>query len=113
LAAPLIKEPPKISLPDPQVNPAWYGEFWVKYPLNQTLYPMHFGHLFKARFEFAVIVNRISLKFFDHKGGKDKAAQSSHKTVTGFIRDFTAWYTSLPDPLTPKKIVFPSQISLQ
>ena len=113
LAAPLIKEPPKASLPDPQENPAWYGEFWIKYSLNQTLYPMDFGYVFKAASEFCVIINRISLEFFDHKGGKGEAAQPSHKTVTDFIGDCTAWYTSLPDPLTPKKIVFPSQLTLQ
>jgi hypothetical protein len=72
---------------------------------------MHYGHVFKARSEFCVILNRISLKILDKKGGK--AAQSSRETVVNLIRDFTAWYVSLPDPLSPKKIVFPSQIGIQ
>jgi hypothetical protein len=123
LAVPLIREPPKIPLPDPEENPAWYGEFWIKYPLNQTLYPMYYGQVFKARSEFCAIVNRISLGLFDREGkeGKEceegeevgKAAQPSLKNVVGFIGDFTAWYVSLPEPLTAKRIVFPSQISLQ
>jgi len=110
LIAPLIKEPPKTHLPDPGKNPAWYGEFWIRYPLNEKLYPMDYGHIFKARCEFCVIINRVSLKFFDEKGGK---AAQSREAVTDFVEDFTAWYHSLPDPLTPKKLVFPSQINLQ
>jgi hypothetical protein len=72
---------------------------------------MEYGHIFKARSEFCVILNRISIKFFNNEGGK--AAQSSRKTVADFVGDLTAWYFSLPDPLTPKNIVFPSQIKLQ
>jgi hypothetical protein len=71
---------------------------------------MDFGHGFKALSEFCVILNRASLGVFDEDG---KATQLSRKTVVGLIRDITAWYSSLPDPLTPKKMVFPSQISLQ
>jgi hypothetical protein len=72
---------------------------------------MAYGCLFKARSEFCAILNRISLKFFDKEGGK--AAQASRKTITDFVGNLTAWYLSLPDPLMPKKIVFPSQINLQ
>jgi hypothetical protein len=109
--APLIKESPKTPLPNPKQNPAWYGELWIKYPLNQTLYPLGNGYLFKARSEFSIILNRISLKFFDNEDGF--AAQPTREIVADFARDFAVWYFSLPDPLTPKNIVFPSQIVLQ
>jgi hypothetical protein len=109
--APPIKEPPKTLPPNLEENPGWYGEFWIKFPLNQTLYPLDFGHDFKARSEFFVILNRVSLELFDKEGSK--SAQPSRKILVDFVGDFTAWYLSLPDPLTPKKIVFPSQITLQ
>lgn len=110
LVTPLIKEPPRARLPDPEQNPAWYGELWIKYPLVQTLFPMHYGYLFKARSELSVIINRIALELFDKEGGK--AAQSSRKIAAGFVRDLKAWHFSLPDPLTPKEVVFPSQFKL-
>ena|SRR5579871_504066 len=111
LMPPLIKEPPKRPLPDSEENLTWYGEFWIRYPLNETLYPMDYRYTFRARCEFSVILNRVSLKFFDNK--VEKATKPSRKTVTEFIADFTTWYYSLPDPLTPKKIVFQSQICVQ
>jgi hypothetical protein len=74
------------------------------------LYPVDYCYLFKANSDFCVILNRVSLKFFGEGGN---SAQSSRKTVAGFVGDLTAWYFSLPDPLTPKRIVFPSQIKLQ
>jgi hypothetical protein len=107
----LIRETPKVPLPDPKQNPAWYGEFWLKYPLSQTLCSTHFGHLFKAKAEFCVILNRIVVEIFGKEGGK--VTQCPPKIVANFARDFTAWHFSLPDPLTPKKIVFPSQFKLQ
>lgn len=72
---------------------------------------MDYRHILKARSDFCVILNRVSLKFFDKKDGK--TTQPSHKTVADFVVDFTTWYYSLPDTLTPKKIVFQSQICLQ
>lgn len=107
---PLMMEPPKVPLPNPKQYPAWYGEFWIKYPLSQTLFPMHYGHFFKAKSEFCVILNRVAIKFFGQGG---KATECPPKIVAGFTQDFTAWRLSLPDPLTPKKIVFPSQLKLQ
>jgi hypothetical protein len=113
---PLIREPPKTPLPDPKQNPAWYGELWIKYPLNQTLYSMDCGYLFKARSEFSIILNRAALKFFGDKGGKASQPPPPpppREIVVDLVEDFGVWYSSLPDPLTPKKIVFPSQIILQ
>jgi len=109
--APLIREPPKVPLPDPNHHPAWFGEFWIKYPLSQTLCPTHYGHFFKAKTEFCIILNRVATELFDKQGGK--ITQCPPKTVAGFAQQFKAWYLSLPDPLTPKKIVFPSQLKIQ
>jgi len=72
---------------------------------------MHYGQLFKAKSEFCIILNRIAIEFFSKVGGK--ATQCPPKTVANFAREFTAWHFSLPDPLKPKKIVFPSQLKLQ
>ena len=110
--APLIREPPRTPLPDPKQNIAWYGEFWLKYPLNQTLSPMYYGHLFKAKCEFCVIINRVATELFG-KGGGGKATQCHSKTLARLARDFTSWYSLLPGPLRPERIVFPSQFKLQ
>lgn len=107
----MIKESPKAPLPDVKQNPSWYGEFWLKYPLSQTLIPMHNGQLFKARSELCIILNRVAIELFGKEGVK--VTQSSSKPVANFVRDFLAWQYSLPDPLRPKNIVFPSQFKLQ
>jgi hypothetical protein len=54
----------------------------------------------------------MSLKFFSNEGGFTTPPPSK-KLVTDFVGDITEWYFSLPDPLTAKKIVYPSQIILQ
>lgn len=54
---PLLRDPPDQPLPDPSENAEWYGEIWVKYPVNQNLSPSYFGHVFKARSRFRVIMN--------------------------------------------------------
>ncbi|WAO93270.1 Zn(2)-C6 fungal-type domain-containing protein [Fusarium falciforme] len=47
--SPTLKYPPRVALPDPLRDPRWYGEVWLKYPLETTLFPTHFGQFFKAR----------------------------------------------------------------
>lgn len=72
---------------------------------------MHYGYTFKARSEFCIILNRLALKFFDSEGGF--GVQPPRKMVADIVGDFAEWYFALPEPLTPKEIVFPSQITLQ
>ena len=108
---PLIKEPPDVDLPDPEQYSGWYGETWIKYPLNQTLCPVQFGQLFKAKAEFCVILNRLGSNLF--KDDKISATGLSTKETTDFANEFSTWYAALPSPLTPENIVFPAQLKLQ
>ncbi|KAF5231123.1 hypothetical protein FAUST_9429 [Fusarium austroamericanum] len=50
MLAPLIKKPPVWVIPDPSEDPYWYGETWVKYPLNHGLSPLNMGEVLRARF---------------------------------------------------------------
>ncbi|KAF5636194.1 nitrogen assimilation transcription factor nit-4 [Fusarium sp. NRRL 52700] len=49
MLSPLIKEPPKWPLPDPSEDPSWYGDIWVKYPLNHGLSSVCLGEVIHAR----------------------------------------------------------------
>ncbi|KAF5549290.1 nitrogen assimilation transcription factor nit-4 [Fusarium mexicanum] len=57
MLSPLIKEPPKWPLPDPSEDPSWYGEIWVKYPLNHGLSSTCLGEVIHARSRFRIIMN--------------------------------------------------------
>ncbi|KAF5591473.1 nitrogen assimilation transcription factor nit-4 [Fusarium pseudocircinatum] len=57
MLSPLINEPPKWPLPDPSEDQSWYGEIWVKYPLNHGLSSMCFGEVIHARSRFRIIMN--------------------------------------------------------
>ncbi|KAF2096473.1 nitrate assimilation regulatory protein nirA [Rhizodiscina lignyota] len=107
---PLIKDPPKAALPDPDLDPGWYGEFWVQYPLNETPCPMHYGHFFKAKQEIVTICHSIATVMFDKDTGQ--AAQSSPQLIGNFALELRGWFASLPASLTPTNIVFPSHLKL-
>jgi hypothetical protein len=85
-----------------------YGELWLRYPLNPTLFPVHFGHVFKARSEFCVILNDADKMLFP------KAESSfTAKDVVGLYMRFTKWHVNLPDVLKPRNIVLTSHLKLQ
>ncbi|KAF2692176.1 hypothetical protein K458DRAFT_286529, partial [Lentithecium fluviatile CBS 122367] len=50
---------PPYPLPDVAQNPGFYGEIWLRYPLDQQLYPMGFGHNMKAFCGLRIILNDI------------------------------------------------------
>lgn len=82
----------------------------MKYPLNQTIFPAHHGHLFKAKAELWSITNDIALQAFKYSGSRQRL---SIEQILGFYSRLTAWYNNLPEPLTPKRIVLPDQFKLQ
>ncbi|KAF9771796.1 hypothetical protein IL306_010542 [Fusarium sp. DS 682] len=104
---PLIKKPPKWPLPDPLGDPSWYGEVWVKYPLNHGLSPMYLGQVLRARSQFRIIMNEFCAAAYseESKVGIDLAYQ--------FRERLEGWYSNLPDSLTPRRIVLPGQLQLQ
>jgi hypothetical protein len=107
MISPLLKKPPEFPLPDPSEDPQWYGEIWAKYPLNQSLSPSYFGHVFRVRSQFRIIMNEYCQVAYS-KGSKvdlGKANELHSRLKT--------WFDGLPDPLLPKKIVLPGHLQLQ
>jgi hypothetical protein len=94
-------------LPDPSAHAAWYGEIWTRYPLNQTLSPTYYGHVFKATSDFRVILGELCHAFFN-----TESKLSAQQTVE-FVRRLTGWYKGLPAVLTPKYIVLPAHFLMQ
>lgn len=109
----LVKGPPNIALPDPDQDPEWYGEFWIQYPLNESRQRMDFGHLFKAKIEIMLIIQRISAVVIDKGNGAEAMTRPPYELISGFVNELISWYSSLPSCLSPTKIVFPSQLKLQ
>ncbi|KAF4460076.1 Zn(2)-C6 fungal-type DNA-binding domain [Fusarium albosuccineum] len=106
---PLIAAPPEFPLPDPTLCPQWYGDFWIKYPLDRMPTTAHYGHDFKARAELMAIMNEIAVEYFS---GIQPREGRSMKTILKFYAKLKAWHDALPEPLTVKRIVLPSQLKL-
>ncbi|KAF4902476.1 Nitrogen assimilation transcription factor nirA [Colletotrichum fructicola] len=103
---PLVKEPPDWPLPDPTREGGWYGEIWLQYPLVPGLQPTHFGHIFRTRAKFRVIMNEYCDAAFSPNGviSLDKANRLHEK--------LRRWYSDLPEPLKPKTIALPGHFQL-
>ncbi|KAG9495310.1 hypothetical protein J7337_013548 [Fusarium musae] len=106
MLSPLIKKPPKWPLPDPSEDPSWYGEIWVKYPLNHGLSSMCFAKVIHARSRFRIIMNDYC----------DAAYSEGSKVGVSLAYQFRErleeWYENLPASLTPRRIVLPGQLQL-
>jgi hypothetical protein len=108
--APQVLRPPESPLPAPSENSRWYGEFWLKYPLGTTLYPSNSGNVFKARAEFAVIMNDAAQRLF---GESSQSSGLSTVQVSEFYPRLKSWYHGLPEALSPRRAVLPSHLKLQ
>lgn len=107
---PYLENPPESPLPDPVASSQWYGEVWLRYPQSPTRTPSHVGSTFKARTGLRTIMNEIALDLF----GKPQIHKDLlYEKVLQFKSSLDAWVNSLPDGLTPSKIVFPTQFELQ
>ncbi|KAG5817520.1 hypothetical protein H9Q71_001862 [Fusarium xylarioides] len=109
--APLLRTPPHSPLPDPDLNPDWYSETWLKYPSTSVLVPMQYRYTFKARVEFSLILNGAMLQVSTNESN-NQVVQSGAGRIIETIEKLEAWYRALPDPLLPSNIVFPSQLKL-
>ncbi|KAK0671260.1 hypothetical protein QBC41DRAFT_315845 [Cercophora samala] len=115
---PLIKKPPDVSLPDPAVNPEWYGQIWLKYPGDTKLHTTHFPYQFQAQCQVRVIMNDMWLERFGSsrqsspEGGTTLLPSTQLEQANEFYARLKAWHDALPANLTPSQIVFPSQILL-
>ncbi|KAM0425507.1 hypothetical protein ACHAPT_009296 [Fusarium lateritium] len=103
---PLLKKPPKWPLPDPSEDIQWYGEIWIKYPLNHGLSPSCFGHVFRTRCQFRIIMNEVCDAAYSE--GSKITLDQAH----GFRERLEDWYHNLPGPLQPRTIVLPGHLQL-
>ncbi|KAF4973299.1 hypothetical protein FSARC_374 [Fusarium sarcochroum] len=94
MLSPLVKKPPKWPLPDPSEDSSWYGEVWVKYPLNHGLSPSCFGQVLRSRSRFRIIMNEFCDAAYSERSevGLDQAYQFY----------CTPWTTSTPFSLAPR-----------
>ncbi|RGP70996.1 nitrogen assimilation transcription factor nit-4 [Fusarium sporotrichioides] len=104
--APLIKEPPVWTLPDPSKDRYWYGETWVNYPLNHGLSPLDMGQVLQARCQFRIIMNEFCNAAYSE--GSEIDLNLAHR----FRGRLESWYRDLPESLTPKRIVLPGQLQI-
>lgn len=104
---PSIKSPPPIPLPDPLENPQWYGEVWIRYPLQRVPANYYFAHIFKANSQLRVIMNDICQASFGH------GSQFAFEKAKELHSRLEAWYHQLPRCLSPHNIVLPGHYFLQ
>ncbi|KAM0250860.1 hypothetical protein ACHAP5_002079 [Fusarium lateritium] len=106
MLSPLIKKPPIWPLPNPLEDPSWYGEVWVKYPLDHGLSASCVGEVFRARSLFRIIMN----EFCDAAYSEDSAVDID--LAYQLRRRLKEWYSNLREPLTAKRIVLPGQLQI-
>ena len=110
MKSPILETAPDYPLPNPAADAAWYGELILLYPPNQQSCQLHFGHFFKAKSELAVILSYITAKLWGNHAVSDSG-------LVGFVDDVSnkleEWSKTLPAPLLPAAIVFPTQLKLQ
>lgn len=106
---PLQNTPPEVPLPNVVHQPAWYGEVWLKYPLEQNLHPYHFAQFFNAKSGLRVILNDISRACY---GRSTPNYTPPAEKVWELYSRLRSWSADLPDSLLPRNIVLAAQLKL-
>ncbi|KAG7425123.1 Nitrogen assimilation transcription factor nirA [Fusarium oxysporum f. sp. raphani] len=109
--APMLRTPPQSPLPDPDRDPDWYSEIWLKYPSTSVLVPMQYRYTFKAKVEFSLVLNTAMLQAYTSESD-NQVVRSGTGRIIETVEKLEAWYRTLPGPLLPSNIVFPSQLKL-
>lgn len=107
-----LSSPPEVSLPDPDENMGWYGEFTLAYPPSTVPTPMSWPRTFRAMCGLRVIMNQVAQEAFHdhHPQAISGMPRCRALEIQSQLHD---WYTALPEPLEPKTVVFPSHLRLQ
>ncbi|KAH7032659.1 putative C6 transcription factor [Microdochium trichocladiopsis] len=106
---PILDRPPTVPLSDPDTDTGFYGEIWLRYPSNEQLFPMNFGHSFKAISEFRAVVNEFALYSFNaRKNPQDLTLLAA----MNFRRKIMDCYARLPRELSAANIKYPHQLKL-
>ena len=112
MTVPALQTQPKNKLPDPKRDPDWFGEIWLKYPSSSVLIPIQVGLTFQTKMNFAVVLNEAMLGS-DRDSNEDDLAQNGSVRIISVVKKLESWYQSLPEPLSPSNIVFPSHLKIQ
>lgn len=107
--APFVKDPPAFAAPDPDLDPEWYGEVYIRYPLSPTVTRMRLGYVMKATIALRVIMNDIALAQFASQ--QPTVLHPGHKLE--FKRRLDSWMQKLPTTLNPNKILLPCHFNVQ
>ncbi len=105
--APLLSASPNWHLLNPSKSAEWYGEIWVKYPLSDSLILSHFGHVFKVKSRFRIIMNEAC------QTSCSKDSEMTNENAYKFLSQLKGWYGKLPTLLLPCYIVLPGHLQLQ
>ena len=114
---PDLRDLPSDPLPDPVKYPDWYGEIWIQYPNNQHPVPVHLGCIMKTRCALYHIINEIGYHTFNEAASKKVKKEGrppiSLTRALQFKAQLDAWMSNLPEPLTPRNMVFPTHYETQ
>ncbi|KAH8650147.1 hypothetical protein BX600DRAFT_554549 [Xylariales sp. PMI_506] len=108
----LISHPPPFALPDPDKEPSWYGNILLKYPSSDEPVSTHFGHVFKVTCELRIILNDLSQALFPRNEIPPSRCEPRLDTISNFLARLNTWFHNLCEPLEPKNIVLPCQITI-
>ena len=100
-------EIPAAPFPNPDLEPEFYGELHLRYPLGQILQPMHFGWSLHKTIMHGVLMHKYSTKRFAYDGTANAA------DVQEFADGLRGWYQTLPDVLLPERLVLPTHFKAQ
>lgn len=107
--APFLRYPPAFAAPDPDLDPEWYGEVYIRYPLSSTVTRMRLGHVMKATIDLRIILNDIALARFASPG----LTELSPGQLLGFKRRLELFNQKLHATLAPSKITLPCHFNVQ
>ncbi|KAF2008697.1 hypothetical protein BU24DRAFT_429269 [Aaosphaeria arxii CBS 175.79] len=106
---PLCPVPPKAPLPDPSERPDWYSEIRFKFPSSSAVFSSHFGYFLRARIQLWAIAIDMASEFFTDENNHYRP---SSPQVLAYCARLLEWYTDLPEPMQPRRIVTPYQLQL-
>ncbi|KAH7323267.1 hypothetical protein B0I35DRAFT_450360 [Stachybotrys elegans] len=103
---PLLTTPSIWPLPEPPKDTSWYGEVWLRYPQNYSCVPSCFGHIFKTKCQFRLIMNEFCVAAYS------KGSEVTLEVADSLHSRLKSWYHDLPPPLQPAAIALPAHLQL-
>lgn len=103
----MLSHPPEWQLPDPIKESNWYGEIWIRYPLDEHSVHLRLGEMIKARSDFRIITNEVCRAVFS------KSSKITLGEANELYSRLEDWYNNLSGILSSKYIVLPTHLQLQ